>query len=148
MIMRQRFADARQRLEQVEEQRSQVARLRRSVRLLEEKCTSTTTRYGTRNGSDGMGREELLAKLCDRREYLKQQETALQESEQRISQWIDQLPRPRWRMVLRCRYLDGMSMQEIADELTRVTGRSFSVYQIYRLHSAALGAAEDLWLPS
>ena len=51
-------------------------------------------------------------------------------------------------MVLRCRYLDGMSMQEIADELTRVTGRSFSVYQIYRLHSAALGAAEDLWLPS
>jgi len=146
--MHQRFADARQRLEQVEEQRSQVARLRRSVRLLEEKCTAATSRYGIRNGSDGVGREELWAKLCDRRDCLKQQEAALQESEQRISQWIDRLPRPRWRMVLRCRYLDGMSMQEIADELTRVTGRSFSVYQIYRLHSAALGAAEDLWIVS
>lgn len=147
-MMHQRFSDARQWLEQMEEQRSQVARLRRSVRLLEEKCTAATARYGNRSGSESMGREELWAKLCDRRDCLKRQEAALQESEQRICQWIDQLPRPRWRMVLRCRYLDGMSMQEIADELTRVTGRSFSVYQIYRLHSAALGAAEALWLPS
>jgi len=146
--VRKVFVDARKLLENVEEQRSQVARLQRSVRLLEEKCTAMTSRYGPKIGADGMTREELVVKLCDRRELLKRQQANLAETERLITQWIDQLPRPRWRMVLRCRYLDGMSMQEIADELTRCAGRSFSVYQVYRLHSAALNAAKELWILS
>ena len=146
--MRQKFVDARRLLENVEEQRSQVARLRRSVRQLEEKCTGATARYGWKTTSEGTSQEELWAKLCDRREALKRQEANLQETERLMVQWIEQLPRPRWRMVLRCRYLDGMSMQEITEELSRATGRSFSVYQIYRLHSAALAAAEELWVVS
>ena len=146
--MRQRYVDARRLLENIEEQRSQVARLRRSVLSLEEKCTAATSRYGRKIASESVTQEELWTKLCDRRDSLKRQETNLQETERLLLQWIDQLPRPRWRMVLRCRYLDGMSMQEIADELSQATGRSFSVYQIYRLHSAALKAAEELWIAS
>lgn len=146
--MRQRYVDARKLLDSIEEQRSQVSRLRRSVRSLEEKCTSATSRYGLRTSSESVTQEELWSKLCDRRDALKRQEENLRESERLITQWIDQVPKPRWRMVLRCRYLDGMSMQEIADELTQATGRSFSVYQIYRLHSAALKAAEELWIVS
>ena len=146
--MRQKLVDARRLLESVEEQRSQVARLRRSIQQLEEKCTGGTARYGWKTASDGTSREELLAKLCDRRDDLKRQEANLQEAERLIVQWIDQLPRPRWRMVLRYRYLDGMSMQEITEELSQATGRDFSIYQIYRLHSAALAAAEELWVAS
>lgn len=146
--MRQRIADARQLLENVEETRSQVARLRRSVRLLEEKCTGNITRYGRRGTPEGVGPEELWTKLCDRREKLTRQEGLLRDQEQVLAQWIDQLPRPRWRMVMRCRYLDGMSMTEIADELTRSTGREFSIHQVYRLHSAALSAAAELWVQS
>ena len=86
-----------------------------------------------------------MNQLCDRRSELEAQERQLKAQEARISGWIDLLPRPRWRMVLRCRYLDGMELPEVAQELTRATGREFSVHQIYRLHRDALQAAERLW---
>ena len=143
--MEQSYGSARQALEQVEEIRSQVARLRRGVEWLQARCTSTTSRYGYRAGGSGGDSSGLLNQLCDRRSELEEQERQLKEQEARITAWIDLLPRPRWRMVLRYRYLDGMELSEVAQELTRATGREFSVYQIYRRHREALQAAERLW---
>ena len=143
--MERQFLYVRRVLESVEETRSQVARLRRSVRFLEAKCTSGTSRYGIRGAGDTAGPEAMWTRLCDQREKLNQQEKKLADLERLLSRWIDQLPRPRWRMVLRCRYLDGLALQEVAEELTRATGREFSMHQVYRLHREALGAAEALW---
>ena len=144
--MEQRFCSARMALEEIEEIRSQVARLRRGVERLQAKCTGTSRSYGYRTGGgDGRGPEATMSQLCDRRSELEAQERQLKEQEARISGWIDLLPRPRWRMVLRCRYLDGMELPEVAQELTRATGREFSVHQVYRLHREALQAAEKLW---
>lgn len=143
--MEQKFADVRKTLESVEEAKSQVARLQRSVAYLQEKCTAGTAFYGVKGKSGGQGPEELWMKLSDEKEKLRHQEHYVWEQQTLLEQRIEQLPKARWRMVLRCHYLDGMSLPEVAEELSRATGREFSVYQIYRLHRQALGAAEKLW---
>lgn len=139
---------ARHALEAVEEGRSQVARMRRTVSYLETKCTGRTSRY-TPVGGSSMGRDELLVELIDKKTALQAQEKKLQQLEEQMEAWIDLLPKPRWRMVLRYHYLEGMDLPDVAQALTTATGRSFSMSQIYRLHREALASAEALWpLPS
>ena len=142
--MEQTFLDIRLLVETVEEIRSEVSRLRRGVRHLEEKCTARTSHYGIRGGGEGNGREELMVQLCDRRTELARKEQELAELEKQMEEWINRVPRPRWRMVLRCRYLDGMDLTDVAEELSQATGHSFSMSQIYRLHRQALESADRL----
>ena len=144
--MQKKYLRSRETLEAVEEIRSEVARMRRGVERLQSRCTGATRSYGFRTGGANVrGPEEMMSQLCDRRSELEAQERQLKEQEARISGWIDLLPRPRWRMVLRCRYLDGMELPEVAQELSKATGREFSMSQIYRLHRDALLAADRLW---
>ena len=144
--MEQIFSEIRQAQEAVEEGRSQVARLRRDVRYWESRCTSATgSRYGVKVSGGGPVRGGAWDELCERKDALARQERAVAEQEQTLSQWIDSLPKPRWRMVLRARYLDGMPLGEVAEEQTKATGREFSTSQVYRLHREALKAAEELW---
>ena len=144
--MSHRYMHVRQQLEALEELGSEVARLRRGVHHLESRCMSAgISRYGFAVTGDNREKEELWARLCDQRTALTEKEAHYREQEELVRVWIDQLPRPRWRMVLRCRYLEGMPMAEIPEVLTEATGRSFSISQIYRLHAQALSAAEKLW---
>lgn len=142
--MTPRSLRARTALEAVEEGRSQVARMQRTVAYLETKCTGRVSRY-TQAGGSATGRDELLVELIDKKTALQQQEKALHQLEQQLEQWIDLLPRPRWRMVLRYHYLEGLDLPDVAQALTNATGRSFSISQIYRLHREALASAEALW---
>ena len=143
--MQKKYLRSRETLEAVEEIRSEVARMRRGVERLQAKCTGATRSYGFRTGGgDGRGPEEMMSQLCDRRSELEQWERRLREREDEVTGWIDLLPRPRWRMVLRCRYLDGMELPEVAQELSKATGREFSMSQIYRLPRDALLAADRL----
>ena len=136
---------ARQALESIEEARSQVGRLRRSVRTLQNKCTGSVSRPGHVIGSHHSSHPELWDALADQKTLLAKKEQQLQALEQKMDHWIDLLPRPRWRMVLRCHYLDGLELSEVARELTRTTGREFSTHQVYRFHRMALDAADKLW---
>lgn len=144
--MSHRHMRVRQRLEELEELNSEVARLRRGVQYLETKCGSAgVSRYGVSVSRGSPEREDLWIRLCDQRASLAQKEAACRDREEEIRLLIDQLPKPRWRMVLRCRYLEGMPMAEIPEVLNAATGRSFSISQIYRLHAQALAAAEKQW---
>lgn len=136
---------ARRTLEAIEEGRSQVARLRRAVSYLEAKCTARTSRCTQAGGSSAPGRDDLLVELIDRKTALQTQENQLRQQLEQLERWIDLLPRPRWRMVLRYHYLEGLELPDVAQALTAATGRSFSVSQIYRLHREALASAEGLW---
>lgn len=138
------YFSVRQALEAVEEQRSETARMRRNVAILEARCTSGTGNV-TVGYTGGGGRGDLMDRLCEAREELEEQERRQAELETHVNRWIGLLPRMRWRMVLRWRYLSGMELQEVAEELTKATGRAFSVHQIYRLHRDALLAAEKVW---
>ena len=143
--MEQRMTPARKALESVEEARSQVGRLRRSVHTLQGRCTSRTSRLGAASTGKSSPYPELWDFLADQRSLLEQKEKQLRQLEERMERWIDLLPKPRWRMVLRYRYLDGMELPEVAQELSKNTGREFSMNQIYRFHRSALDAADKLW---
>ena len=142
--MERKYPKARRELESVEEIRIQAARLRSEIRYLEDRCTSMTRSYGEHMGGSGQIRPELWDRLADRKELLALQERILTDRELEVSRRIDLLPRARWRMVLRCLYLEGMDLHDVATAMSRATGRPFTMNQIYRLHSAALKAMEEL----
>ncbi|MBP3634156.1 MAG: hypothetical protein J6J43_06255 [Oscillospiraceae bacterium] len=144
--MEQCTSRAKQALEAVEEARCQVGRLRRTVKLLQSKCTDVgVSRYGARAGSTMMLHPEKWDALVEQQKLLEQEEEKLRKLEQQLESWIDLLPKPRWRMVLRCHYLDGMELSDVVGTLSRDTGREFTRDQVYKLHRGALKAAENLW---
>lgn len=145
VTMERKNLNARRQLEAVEESRLQVLRLKREVQSLENRCTGTTRRYGGIAGGSGDVHPELWDLLADKKDLLRRQEEMLRKQETELSGWIELLPHARWRTVLRCRYLEGMTLPDVAEEMELATGRSFTMNQIYRFHSKALDAAEKLW---
>ena len=141
MDTRQR--SAKEILQAVSEAKGQIARLTQRIELLESKCTAITARYGAKAGSPE--HNELWNILSDERSRLAEQLRVVLAMERRVSQWIDLLPRPSWRMVLQLRYLDNLGFQEVASELSRIAGRPYSIAQVYRFHRMALEAADRLW---
>lgn len=142
----QQFTTAEEALQTLSECRSQCARLTRKLEHLQVKSTATTGRLsaaGVRTG--GQGRSELWDTLADTRADLTRQLQDALALEQQIGSWIDRLPHPNWRMVLRYRYLDAMNCQEIADELEQVNRRPYSRSHIFRLQRQALQSANRLW---
>ncbi|MBQ9967810.1 MAG: hypothetical protein IJO88_03710 [Oscillospiraceae bacterium] len=129
----------------VEEQRCQVERLRRSVDRLQARCGTVVSAWGSGHPARSKGPEDLLTFLADQKDMLAVQEEKLRELEAKIESWIGLLPMPRWRMVIRAHYLDGMDFFQITEELSRITGRDFTINQVYRFHRLALEAAEELW---
>jgi len=137
---------ARQALEAVEEARSQVGRLRRSVKALRSKCGSPRiSNLGASLSGRSDPHQQSWDVLADQSTQLERKERQLAQMEQQLENWIDQLPKPRWRMVLRSHYLDGLDLPDVARELSQSTGREFSMSQIYRFHRQALEAADKLW---
>lgn len=141
------YTHARDALEALEESRSQVARLQRSIQYWQAKSTAVTTRYGNRpsRNAPSQGPAEIWNKLADLKQELQLRERRLARQEKQLSRWIDLLPKPRWRMVLRYRYLDCMEFTDVADAMTKAAGRPISIHQVYRFHIQALQAAEELW---
>ena len=143
--MKREFLRARSALEHIEEGRSQVARIKRTVAYLEAKCTARTSGYGMRSGGSGGTLEDLWARLADTKKELYQRENRLRQENLQLEGWIDQMPKPRWRMVLRYHYLEGLDLHDVAEALSEATGREYSMSLIYRLHREALQYAEETW---
>lgn len=143
--MERKYLRSRSALESVEEGRIQLARLRREVRYLEGRCTAATASYDPKTGSGTQGPADSWAVLADRRKELEDLEAAQSAREQQVCGWIELLPKARWRMLLRARYLDGMDLRDVADTLEQATGRDITMHQVYRLHRQALDAAEEIW---
>jgi len=137
-------APVRQFLESVEETRLRVGRLRRSVNMLQSRC-----RCGASEQSSPIDPQkehsDLPDTLREQKKQLSREERQLRKLEEKVERWIELLPRPRWRMVLRYHYLDGMLLSDVAKEMSKDTGREFTPSQVYHYHHVALKAAEDLW---
>jgi len=140
-----RFETPEEALQAAEEVRSQCARLTRRLDYLQVKCTAVTSRLSGLPGSGGYQRSDLWEQLADTRASLTKQLQNALALEQELSDWIDLLPRAGWRMILRYRYLDALSCQEISEEFEKATRRPCSRSQIYRLQKGALEAAARLW---
>ncbi len=125
------------------DRKSQILRLTQRIKFLEDRCKSTTPRYGPKTG--GASCNELWDVLSDERTRLTEQLQRIMAMERQVQEWILLLPKPLWRLILQYRYLEGMSYLELSDAIQRDTGRSYSVAQLHRLHRQALEAAEVLW---
>lgn len=143
--MEPNWTNARRALQAVEEARAQVGRQQRTVTMLKDRCTSRVSRLGSSISGNGGGRPEMWDVLADQSTLLEQRQKQLAQMEKQLEGWIDLLPKPRWRMVLRSHYLDGLELPQVAQELSASTGREFSMNQIYRFHRQALEAADKLW---
>lgn len=136
---------SRNTLEDVEDRRIRLARLRRECRYLESRCTAATRNYTALRGGGSDPHSSLWDELADKRELLHMEEAALEHRLREVRDWIEQLPNPRWRLMLQCHYLEGMDLRDVLEELERATGRPFTMNQVYRIHRQALDAAENLW---
>lgn len=143
--MQARLSPAKDVLNSLEEKRAQVGRLRRVVKRMESQCSPSVSNPGVVARTASYGKRDQWEALADQRTYLQREERELRELEDLIDSWIDLLPRHRWRMVLRSYYLDSLSLENVARELTRTTGREFSTTQVYRLRRQALLAADEIW---
>ena len=132
-------------LQELEELKCQVAHMQRRVIYLENHCTRTTSRYSRTAYSGSRGPGDALAQLADQKSELEKLKQQLKLQQQKLEQWLHLLPKPRWRMVLRYHYLDGLELNEVADMMSQATGHNFTMHQIYRLHAQALQAADKLW---
>ena len=142
--MREVKTPVRRLLESVEEKRLQVGRMRRNVRMMQDKCRCSSGRRDYPSGGQ-RGRGDLLDTLLERKEELLQEEQKLHQLEKKVEGWIELLPQARWRTVLRYRYLDGMDLPEVAQEMSKSAGREFTMAQVYHFHHGALKAAEKIW---
>lgn len=140
-----KMTPAKEVLLSVEELRCQVGRLRRSVKSLQTRCGAVVSSWGTASPERSKGPDDLLTILADQKDLLAAEERRLKELEAQVDAWIGLLPLPRWRMVLRSHYLDGLDFGQIAEEMSQCAGREFSMNQIYRFHRLALKAAGELW---
>ena len=142
--MTRRYQAVRSKLESVEEGRLQMACLRREIRYLEDRCTGTIQSYAERSGGSGSVHPELWDRLADKKASLMEQEREQQLREEEVALWISRLPNARWRLVLQCKYLQGMDLLDIMEEMGRAAGYPFTINQVYRYHSKALEALEKL----
>lgn len=138
------FERARQTFGSVEEMRSQVGRLRRSVKRLQSRCGTSTRSFSRTLTDHDMTHPERWDDLLMQKTMLEKQEKQLQQVQEQVEELINCLPNPRWRMVMRGHYLDGLSLADVAQELSDTTGRIFTPTQVYGMHYRALEAAEKL----
>ena len=128
------------------EARAETERLERRIEALRGKCCRITPSYVRRAGAaQTRGKAEVWDLLMEEQERLAEQLQKLLTVQRQVEAWINLLPKDRWRMVLRYRYLEGMSFVHIGETLERATGRPCSDTQLYRLHREALQAAAELW---
>lgn len=100
------------------------------VETLETKITGTTKRMNTellQKSGGGKGNEELIIKYIELKKELEGKLKILLEDEKELEEIIDGIDDPVGRMVIRYRYIDGMTWKKIAQKL------GCNEMQVYRI---------------
>ena len=109
-------------------------RLKQEVVRWRSRAESITAQYGPRAGGGGGGRslESTVASMDQLMERLIRQQAELVAQRNKIETAISDVPEPRLRELLRLRYVDGMTWEQISVHL------HYSYMQVCRLHGKAL----------
>ena len=121
------------------ELRKEHGRLERKIRELESQSQNVTAKYGAMPGGGGGNGNSVWDALVEARKRAgaKLAETLYREAD--IEQFINSLPEPAHRMLLKYRYLELMNWEPIAKKM------NYSDRQVRRIHGEALQAARKLW---
>lgn len=121
------------------ELRKEHRRLERKIEELESQCQSVTAKYSALPGGGGGNGNSAWDALVEARERAGAALTKTLYREADIEQFINSLPEPRYRVLLKYRYLELLNWEPIAKKM------NYSERQLRRLHGRALQAARKLW---
>ena len=109
-------------------------RLELEIQRWRSRAEKMTAGYGgtPSGGGDGRSLENTMAHIDDLTEQLADQRDRLVTLRREIGMAIDSVPDARLRELLRLRYIDGLSFEQIAVRM------NYSWRQVIRLHGAAL----------
>lgn len=144
MKRRQMNDECRAWLESYQELRSEADRQWRKHMRLRDQATQITARLSLVPGGGGGDKEKLLAALADAAEEALQKQQAALDRQQEIERFIDCIPTPVCRQILRLRYVDLCTWREVEKRLKK-TGTYYEERQIFNLHGKALREARTIW---
>ena len=124
--------------------RIEYNRLSERIKALESRCMSITASLNSAPGGGNADAEELWAALADESAKLYPQLRQAREVEREVDRFIDTLPDPAHRLVLKLRYIDVLSWEDVIQRMTQ-GGLFYSARQVYRIHGEALEVARALW---
>ena len=125
-------------LMQYRETEREIAQLERELQEWRSRADRVTTSYSIAPGGSGSGRHMENAVLHLHELALELAGRYREQAAQRliVGQIIDSVPDLKFRAVLRRRYLDGLTIQQIADDL------GYCWHQINKQHMKALSMLE------
>ena len=124
--------------------RIEYNRLSERIKALESRCMSITASLNSAPGGGNADAEELWAALSENTSEDRP------EGKEGRSRWRpehrkkDTLPDPAHRLVLKLRYIDVLSWEDVIQRMTQ-GGLFYSARQVYRIHGEALEVARALW---
>lgn len=131
-------------LESYRELKDNVNRLSQKHARLLAQATRTTTQYRDMPGGGDGDKEKLLAALADDADELFTLMTRARERMRELEEFIDCIPTPICRIILRHRYIEGLSWVQMQFALQK-SGYFYERTHIFRLHGDALKEARTLW---
>jgi len=131
-------------LESYGELKLEAMRMTRRRRQLLDQATQITSRISPVPGGGSGDKEKLLAALADAEGEAYRKETEALERYAEIEQFIDAIPTPESRTILRLRYLDRLRWADVRRAMTK-SNLYYEERQIYRLHGQALREARAEW---
>lgn len=128
-------------LESVQEARLEERRMSERIEELESRARKITPAYAQNAGGGGEsgGPQSLWALLADERSQLELRHRRACEREIAVERFIQLIPGPNQRMVLRLRYLDGKRLEDAAGVM------HYSYDWTRRTSAGAMKAARKLW---
>lgn len=121
-------------LRQYRDAEREEKRLTGEIELWRSRAESMTAGYGPQTGGGGDGRklEQVAVRIADLTDDLIRQRSGLVQLRREIGAAIDAVPDARLRELLRLRYIDGLTFEQIAVRM------NYGWRQILRLHGKAL----------
>ena len=131
-------------LESYRELRDNVSRLNQKYLSMMAQATRVTTQYRDMPGGGDSDKEKLLAALADEAGDILALRDKAHERMLELEEFIDNIPTPICRIILRHRYLEGLSWVQMQFALQK-SGYYYERTHIFRLHGDALKEARALW---
>lgn len=132
-------------LESAEEARIETRRIREKLAWLETQAEHVTPRL-SRGRSSGSGLEEGWAMLADMKDIYAERLAAAERRQTLVLEFIDKLPNPLYRMILRYRYCDCLKWEAVERRILAERGGP-RLRQILQDHKDALEMGRHYWSP-
>lgn len=126
--------------------RFEVDRAIRKVREARELCERVTAQItGMPHGGSSGPKDGPLAAYVDMQSALAMAYENAVRKELAIEEFVNELDNPVDRHILKLRYLDMMTWEDVQKSLGILDNLYYDIRHVYRLHGRAMTAARELW---